>query len=64
MFYHRARIDYTKSMEEALKLSQKINEALSKHDKKVRPNAGGKNNTHALILDDYLVFTELWKHSK
>ena len=50
-------------MEEALKLSQKINEALSKHDKKVRPNAGGKN-THALILDDYLVFTELWKHTK
>ena len=30
-------------MEEALKLSQKINEALRIHDKKVRPNAGGKS---------------------
>lgn len=37
----KPKIDYTKSMEEALKLSQKINEALAKHDKKVRPNAGG-----------------------
>ena len=31
-------------MERALKLSQKINEALAVHDKKVRPNAGGKNS--------------------
>ncbi|XP_068746968.1 gamma-aminobutyric acid receptor subunit beta-2-like [Montipora capricornis] len=37
----KPKVDYTKSMEEALKLSQKINEALSVHDKKVRPNAGG-----------------------
>lgn len=37
-------------MEEAFKLSQKINEALAKHDKKVRPNAGGKNNLHASFI--------------
>lgn len=30
-----------------MKLSQKINEALSAHDKKVRPNAGGKKYRHA-----------------
>ena len=29
-------------MEEALKLAKKINEALTAHDKKVRPNAGGE----------------------
>ncbi|XP_078354682.1 gamma-aminobutyric acid receptor subunit beta-3-like [Oculina patagonica] len=33
--------DYKESMEEALNLARKINEALDKHDKKVRPNAGG-----------------------
>lgn len=49
-FIHRPKIDYTKSVEEALKLSQKINEALAKHDKKVRPNAGGKNNLHASFI--------------
>ncbi|XP_073239656.1 gamma-aminobutyric acid receptor subunit beta-2-like [Porites lutea] len=37
----KALEDYAKSMELALKLSQKINEALAVHDKKVRPNAGG-----------------------
>ena len=38
----RSKIDYTKSMEEAHKLSLAINAALATHDKKVRPNAGGR----------------------
>ncbi|XP_015753471.1 PREDICTED: gamma-aminobutyric acid receptor subunit beta-2-like [Acropora digitifera] len=38
----RTKIDYTKSMADAMKLSQKINDALAAHDKKVRPNAGGR----------------------
>lgn len=47
LFYLRTKIDYTKSMEDAMKLSQKINDALAAHDKKVRPNAGGKKYRHA-----------------
>ena len=42
IFHHRPLTDYRKSMEEALNLSRKINEALTVHDKKLRPNAGGK----------------------
>lgn len=34
-------------MEEALNLSLKINEALTTHDKKVRPNAGGETKNIA-----------------
>ncbi len=34
-------------MEEALNLARKINEALDKHDKKVRPNAGGETKNIA-----------------
>lgn len=36
-------------MEEALNLSRKINEALTTHDKKLRPNAGGKTNGFSTI---------------
>jgi len=49
-FFHRPITDYKKSMEEALNLSRKINEALTAHDKKLRPNAGGKTKNTDLTI--------------
>lgn len=55
LFFHLSESleEYAESMEEAKNLSDFINNAIKTHDKKVRPNAGGKLFEIRLIENTY-----------